>query len=755
MNFTTGSRALILVLVGVAILLGAHRWINSELLPKPTASGERPGSASSPVAPETELFRLARSNDVNGIQQLMERGTSPSLITADGETALSVALESGSWDVALYCLTNGFDPKTTYSNREGKPGFAGAKALLWAARQGRADIVEKLISLGAQPNGYAALSNPLAAAVSLRHHDVIRTLVQLGARDIGLCGTGIVDPSIRTIRTETLLTIAADRRDLATLKLLLELGLRFDNPDSPVLFVSVRQNWPEGVRTLMDAGFDPTVRHPFDGKPIESVTEDAAMKNLLWGGQAKRKFSGDTGDDAARKEVGRLAELLYGATTEDTKTQFSRAPLSAFQIKDRDGWTLLFHAVKATNLALIRQIVGRGISTNLLSDEGISPAGLAVQLNNLPVLEYLASNGANLELSGESGTTPLFIAVDGRNHALFDWLLAKGVRCNRTPKRGISPLMIAVERGEIAISKRLLQAGADPNSKTDTGYPVIYFAATGEKPELVTLLEERGASLKAFVKGASPLVVKAIKSRDLERVRKLLELGVAVPPDAMQFALGKPEFIELVKEYSARGGDSASQGHSIWPLLDTISDQQAISFLERGGDPNYRGGYTALQSAVSICRMNVVKKLIEKGADPNLSGIDNREPILMTALYATRLNPPAVTDDEKKELIGYLVWAGADLEAKKKFEGTRFEFPGQTTLMASILRGSIEITRTLLDLGADPTTKDDLGRTAFEYLEVGNNYTDESRKRVRSWLLEEKNKARDRTIQSKKKRELI
>ncbi|MBL9204913.1 MAG: ankyrin repeat domain-containing protein [Opitutaceae bacterium] len=755
MNFTIGTRALTLVLVGVLILAGAHRWINSELLPKPTVSEERPGSAPPPVAPEAELFRLARSNDAKGVQQLMERGTSPTLITADGETALSVALASGSWDVALYCLTHGFDPKVTYSTKEGRPGIAGAKALLWAARQGRADIVEQLIALGAQPNGYAALSNPLAAAVSHGHHNVIRTLVRSGARDIGPCGTGFVDPGIRTIRTETLLTIAADRRDLATLKLLLELGLNVEDPDTPVLFVAVRQNWPEGVRTLMDAGFDPTVRHPYDGKPIESIAEDAAMKTLLWGGQAKRKFSSETGEDAARREAGRLAELLYGAATADIKAQFSRAPMSLFQIKDRDGWTLLFHAVKANNLDLLRQIVGRGISTNLISHEGISPAGMAVQLNNLPVLEYLTSKGANLELSGESGNTPLYLAVDGRNYALFDWLLAKGVKCNRTPKRGLSPLMTAVVRGEVAMSSRLLQAGANPNSTTDDGFPVIFFAATGEKPELVKLLEERGASLKAFVKGASPLVVKAINSRDLAKARKLLELGVPVPPEAMHFALGRSEFVELVKEYSARGGGSASQALSIWPLLDNISDQQAISFLERGGDPNYRGGYTALQSAVCICRMEVVKKLIEKGADPNQVGLENREPILMTALYATRLNKPAVADDEKKELIRYLVGAGADLEAKKQFEGTLFAFPGQTTLMASILRGSIEITRTLLDLGADPMTKDDLGRTAFDYLEIGNNYTDESRKRVRSWLIEEKNKATDRKLQTKKKRDLI
>ena len=183
-------------------------------------------------------------------------------------------------------------------------------------------------------------------------------------------------------------------------------------------------------------------------------------------------------------------------------------------------------------------------------------------------------------------------------------------------------LLIAVSKGETQQVKWLLDSGASANAEA---WRATALGTAGRSPwgnaATVRLLLERGA----FINGdprrrrtQNPLV-QASHQSDSDRIRLLITHGANV--NALQPGLGTglTPLQELVK----------------WADLDTLN-----LLLERGADINkrcatyakrMRGGFTALHSAASAGRPDVVAFLLEKGADIILSDAQGR-----TALDSAR-----------------------------------------------------------------------------------------------------------------------
>ncbi len=107
-------------------------------------------------------------------------------------------------------------------------------------------------------------------------------------------------------------------------------------------------------------------------------------------------------------------------------------------------------------------------------------------------------------------------------------------------------------------------------------------------------------------------------------------------------------------------------------------------------------GTPLLNVAVRNDNMEIVKWLLEKGADINAVSEDRGYSAVMDAVWK-----------KNESLVEFLVSNGADLKFISK--------EGQSILVLAVGIGNLKICKLLAENGADPDTKDSMGMSAYEY----------------------------------------
>ncbi|MEE4380048.1 MAG: ankyrin repeat domain-containing protein [Candidatus Competibacteraceae bacterium] len=247
-----------------------------------------------------------------------------------------------------------------------------------------------------------------------------------------------------------------------------------------------------------------------------------------------------------------------------------------------------------------------------------------------------AKGGVNLNHHDEdNGFTFLHAACRLGNLDAARWLLQKGAHVDRPvccddeddDQNGATALMLTVD--SIAGKQRklielLLDTGANINAVDSMGRNVVHYAL--EAPELLDLVLTRGAnpSIRGH-DGETPLM-RATMMRDERIVTRLRDAG------ASEEGMLDVEFLQAVFE----------EEH------DRVSD-----YLARGADVNFQSQGTALTTAVSNADVEMIRLLLDAGADVNLAATDDPDgdfnPLLRSAY------------DGHAEIVRLLIDAGADL----------------------------------------------------------------------------------------------
>lgn len=192
--------------------------------------------------------------------------------------------------------------------------------------------------------------------------------------------------------------------------------------------------------------------------------------------------------------------------------------------------------------------------------------------------------------------------------------------------------------------------------------------------------------------------VRAAEIGDIDTVRKLLDLGVDI-----EFALAPtPGIFANQSIYPELARMSRAWGHDIDGGETYLSNRTALQaaadgshgdvlrlLVDSGADinpPPRRWGRSALQGAVDCEDESLVQLLLEKGANPN-------EPRTESS-WLTALQAAARKGNEK--LVARLLAFGADVNA-----GWHDELEGRTTLIAAMESGNARVVLFLLQAGAD------------------------------------------------------
>ncbi len=132
----------------------------------------------------------------------------------------------------------------------------------------------------------------------------------------------------------------------------------------------------------------------------------------------------------------KLSDFLTPAALAQIKPQFEPAKElcvncliesgSDIHAKDTKGFSILTHAARTGNLAVVKNLVSHGADVKVKSPKGITPLYAAAINGHNGIIEFLLSLGVDIDERLHDGETPLMAAVWNGQVETVDLLLRKG-----------------------------------------------------------------------------------------------------------------------------------------------------------------------------------------------------------------------------------------------------------------------------------------------------------------------------------------
>jgi ankyrin repeat protein len=112
----------------------------------------------------------------------------------------------------------------------------------------------------------------------------------------------------------------------------------------------------------------------------------------------------------------------------------------------------------------------------------------AVLLRDRAAVEQFIAAGADVNAAEDDGTTPLMRAVHGRSPQIAKLLIDAGANVDARNRYGVSALYLAARNGDAATARALLAAGLDANTSLPGGETALMTAARGGHTDVVGVL---------------------------------------------------------------------------------------------------------------------------------------------------------------------------------------------------------------------------------------------------------------------------
>jgi uncharacterized protein len=382
------------------------------------------------------------------------------------------------------------------------------------------------------------------------------------------------------------------------------------------------------VKTLLDAGAPPDSPN-LDGETalmLAIKTGDLPVVNLLLKAGADvdvvEKFHNQTPlmyAATAPRNAGEIVKLLLakGASVKpralysDWPSQITSEPRA--QYRPTGGLTALLYAARDGCADCTDALIGAGADVNVPTPEGVTPLMIALDNDQNDVAKLLLDRGANPYVSDWWGRTALYIAVDRKENA--------GGRGARGGNAGGGAGQAARAAGSrvssMEIINTLLAANVDVDAQLNFHRP------------------SRGGNSGRFgdnqlSTGCTPLF-RAAQSNDLEVMQTLLAKGANPNINSMGFTAF---LLAAGVSPAGRGGGGALNT----ALLDLMIQHGADVNTQVTGTRTYsmrisyhpppdKEGASALHEAVQAGRTELVRYLLDRGANPALVDGNGKKPI--------------------------------------------------------------------------------------------------------------------------------
>lgn len=274
-----------------------------------------------------------------------------------------------------------------------------------------------------------------------------------------------------------------------------------------------------------------------------------------------------------------------------------------------DPWELCQAAVDG-RIDEVRRLLDEGADPSARSIVGALPLARAAARGSAAIVALLLAHGAPLNALEErhlhsEGGSALIAAAHGGHLEALSLLLEAGADTELLTDHGETALSRAAAEGHLAVAELLLDAGAAPNRPVGfDGKTALMVAAEWRREELVSLLLARGAD-------------PTILSSD----------GRTAVHFAAGLGYGQGNAVSIVTKLLEAGCPANLRGEgaetALFPAARFESADVVRSLLEGGADPCLRSA-SDLHALLGACRYSrdegVVRALVKAGAP--LDGVD-------------------------------------------------------------------------------------------------------------------------------------
>jgi hypothetical protein len=187
---------------------------------------------------------------------------------------------------------------------------------------------------------------------------------------------------------------------------------------------------------------------------------------------------------------------------------------------------ILFDSAAAGNLDVLRAMVERLGTTEIVDGAGNTPILYAIMAGNIKSVVALAGMDAGLDVKNGIGVSPLYAAIKASREDMVVILLRHQADPNIKCANDETPLMLAARNNEEQIAKILIKKGAKINERMKNGDTALHIAAEANSASVAYLLIINGADteMRNFT-GRTPLMVAA-ENGGSETAGVLLKAGV-------------------------------------------------------------------------------------------------------------------------------------------------------------------------------------------------------------------------------------
>ena len=436
---------------------------------------------------------------------------------------------------------------------------------------------------------------------------------------------------------------------------------------------------------------------------------------------------------------------------------------------EADGTSPLHWAVWSDDVETVTVLLRAGAKACAANRYGITPLSVAATNGNAAIIDLLLKAGADANTATPEGETALMTAARSGSVAAVRMLLARGADVNARERWDEqTALMWAAAENHGDVVGLLLEAGADANARARVipgmperpkggavaqqgvhsnfpkgGQTALLYAVRQNAVTSVRALAAAGVDLNQADPDGFTAVILATLNGHYDLARLLIELGAgvntadptgrtplyaAVDMHTFEYSYNRPtakpsgemDSVDLVKFLLARGAN---------PNARLTAKVRAAKY-DTPGNPNLTAGTTPFLKAASTADVELMRVLLQAGADPSLRNASRSNAIIVASGLDWR-NPGSLgSEQDAIEAIGICLERGLDIES--------FNEAGQTALHAATMRGrgssgenepgpnnaeSEKLVRFLVAKGARLDARDKLGRTPLDMAVFMKNTT--------------------------------
>ncbi|HLK46545.1 MAG TPA: ankyrin repeat domain-containing protein [Bryobacteraceae bacterium] len=413
-----------------------------------------------------------------------------------------------------------------------------------------------------------------------------------------------------------------------------------------------------------------------------------------------------------------------------------------------DGTTALQWAAHWNDADSVKLLLAAGANPKLANRYGVSPLSEAAGAGNAAIIEMLLQAGADPKtLTTADGETVLMTAARTGSVAAVKVLLEHGADVNAKENyRGQTALMWAAAERHADVAKLLLEHGADWKMQSQSretnipklsaassitplargGLTAFHFAAREGDIATGRVMLDAGVDINQVDADNTSALVVALLNKRYTYAKFLLDRGADPNLADVRGRAALYAAIDMRnQDYSAMPAHKEDDPLPSLELIQALLDHGANTNAQLvknipgrsgmdAGDTTLGAGATPLMRAARAGDAAVMRALLAKGADPNLTTRDGNTALQFAAGVGYRDKNTKGTESEALEALKVAVGLGLDLNR----ENNR----GETALHGAAERGGDTLVQYLADHGARLDAKTKQGFTPLDYA-MGKNIT--------------------------------